>query len=397
MQETKTMTTETETKAAVGGKVRVLGENLRAALATVKGAVARRATLPVTMNVLIQTDKSRLVLTTTDLEKAITTTIGAQVDEPLAITVPYRMLVDVVKGLPDDVLELTVKGDGGADQTLVIQPKGGGTMRIAGTAPDEFPPVPVIEDGIGLFCDLPEFLAAIGRVIDCAATDDSRPVLTGVYFDVKETLNGHAMFKIATADGFRLGVDAVSGKFMPIDKTTGFIVPAATIRALATAAKRVEGELAIVVKGSQAKLVTGRFEIVTQLIQGNFPDYTKLIPTQRNTIRVVNRELFAEAVKGVAPYARDGSGIVRLLIGGDSIAVTAKAEEMGEATREIACITVKGGKAKIAFDCRFLSDVLALRLETIELGVSEHSAPGVFKSPDAPTWVHVLMPMAVQW
>src|SRR3990167_9454376 len=95
------VTTQTETKAAVGGKVRVLGENLRAALATVKGAVARRATLPITVNVLIETTgDSRLKLTTTDLEKAITTTIGAQVDEPLSITVPFRMLVDVVKALP---------------------------------------------------------------------------------------------------------------------------------------------------------------------------------------------------------------------------------------------------------------------------------------------------------
>src|SRR3990167_1025360 len=151
------VTTETETKAAVGGKVRVQAADLRQALATVKGAVARRATLPVTMNVLLRSvaDASpdgKLVITATDLEKAITTTIWAQLADvraPFELTVPYRGLAEIARGLTGEV-ELEVEG-----ATLTIR-SGIGRGGLMGTAADEVPPLPTADSGLGLFCPLPE-------------------------------------------------------------------------------------------------------------------------------------------------------------------------------------------------------------------------------------------------
>lgn len=376
--------------------VTVLQENLSKALAGVGRAVPSRATLPVTLNVLMQTDRSRLKLTATNLEIAISTWIGAQVEHEGAITIPARLLTEFANSLPNDKIQIEL-----SDQPKGISLKCGErfSARMAGTDAEEFPPIPTVTDGTIARIPAAELRGAISRVAMAAATDDSRPVLTGI----KVELEGDTM-TLAAADGFRLGVDQAK-LTTPFEGKIGFIVPARTFQEVQRfiSDQSDDVELTVSENRSQVLFRLTNTEIVSQLIQGNFPDYAKLIPASTGTEAAVNLQDFQQAAKAASIFARDGSGIVRLHITPNEdgepgkLTVSSKAEELGENKSEIDA-KVKGDGAKVAFDARFLLDVLSvLDKGEVTLGTTTPSSPGVFRSEAHPGYTHVVMPMFVQW
>ena len=193
-----------------------LQENLSQGLSVVQRAVATRATLPITQNVLLATDNSRLKLAATNLEIAVSTWIGAQVEAEGEVTIPARLLIDFVGSLPAERIDITK-----SDETASIELKcARSEAHINGQAADDFPPIPTVEDGVIGRVDPAVLREAIGRVAFAAATEDSRPVLTGI----KVEISGEG-FTFAAADGFRLAV--YEGKLMePISEDVSFIVPA---------------------------------------------------------------------------------------------------------------------------------------------------------------------------
>jgi DNA polymerase-3 subunit beta len=144
--------------------------------------------------------------------------------------------------------------------------------------------------------------------------------------------------------------------------------------------------------------------MVSQLVQGNFPQYSQLIPQSFNTRATVDVAQFLRATKTAAIFARDGSGIVRLIItpGGSDVtpgklSISARSEEIGEDTGEIDTV-VQGAEAKIAFNGKYLMDVLGVLKENqVAIEMTTPSSPGVFKPVGADNYLHVIMPMFVQW
>lgn len=372
-----------------------LQENLAQGLSIVGRAVPARATLPVTQNVLLETDQSRLKLTATNLEVAISTWIGAQVESEGAVTVPARLLTEFVSSLPNEKIEID----------LVDAPKGikltcaRFTASINGTDAEEFPPIPKVDSGVTAKIPAAALRASIERVVLAAAKDDSRPVLTGV----KIELSGDTI-TLAAADGFRLGVDI--GKLSePIDGDVGFIVPARTMSEI----QRLIGdqdedvEITIAESATQVLFKLSNAEIVSQLVQGSFPDYEKLIPATSGTEATVSHQDFLQAARAASIFARDGSGIIRLFVSpGENgspghIKITSKAEEIGD-NEGIIDGQVEGDEAKVAFDARFLLDVLGvLPAGDITLSTSTPSSPGVIRAKSLEGYTHVVMPMFVQW
>ncbi|MEX0762107.1 MAG: DNA polymerase III subunit beta [Dehalococcoidia bacterium] len=375
--------------------VTCLQENLSRGLATVGRAVAARATLPVTQNVLIQTDDSRLKLTATNLEIAISTWIGAQIESEGAITIPARMLTDFVNSLPNEKVMIE----------LIDEPKGirikcdTFTATINGTDAEEFPPIPTVEDGPTATIPADGFRGALDRVVFAAASDDSRPVLTGV----KVELDGED-YTLAAADGFRLAVE--KGKLAsPVDGEIGVIVPARTMsevgRLLGSQASNVQ--FTITEARSQALFKLENVEVVTQLVQGTFPDYEKLIPTSYGTRAKVDLHRILQATRASSIFARDGSGIIRLVIspGQDdqpgTVKVTSRAEEMGD-NEGVVQAAVEGEESKVAFNSKFLIDVLnVMDGDEVALETTTPSSPGVFRAGRHEGYTHVVMPMFVQW
>ena len=376
-------------------KLSCLQENLNWGLGVVGRAVAARTTLPITNNVLLATESSRLKLAATNLEMAISCWIGAKVEEEGSITVPARLLSDFIGSLPAEKVKISL-----SPQTKTLGMKCARfEARISGVDAKDFPPIPRVEGGITTKVEVEALRQGISQVVFAAATEESRPVLTGV--DAK--FEGNTV-TLAAADGFRLAVYK-----MPlaeaVSKVTEVIIPARTLAELNRLIAEQEEPVEIMVnpdKG-QALFKLKNIELVSQLIQGTFPNYAQLIPQSCATKATISVADFLRATKTASIFARDGSGIIRLVVtpGAEmapgKVVVSARSEEVGDDVGEIDAV-VEGEEAKIAFNGKYLTDVLGVLHETqVALETTSPSSPGVIRPVGVDNYLHVVMPMFVQW
>ena len=377
-------------------QVSCLQQNLRRGLAIVGRAVATRSNLPVLQNVKIATEDSMLVLTATNLDIAITTRIGAQVEEEGEITIPARLLTDFVNSLPDERIDIKTS----------VEPLSIGLKcqwfeaNINGTDAEEFPPIPTVDEGATIKVDPQVLRETIAYVAFAAATEDSRPVLTGIKVEV----NGED-FTFAAADGFMLAV--YDGKLTePLPEPTEFIIPAKTMQEVGRliGGDDSEVEFTVTSAGTHALFNIGTVEIVSQLMPGSFPNFRSLIPSEHRNRVIVQQSDFMRAVRSASIFARDGSGIVRVQIMGDEegsgISISSRAEELGDNQGEIDG-EVEGevdDQSRIAFNNKYLSEVLdVLGDGEIAFEITSASSPGVVRPLSKEGYTHVVMPMFVQW
>jgi DNA polymerase-3 subunit beta len=376
-------------------KVTCLQENLARGLGIVGRAVAVRSTLPVTGHVLIATEHGRIKLAATNLEIALSCWIGGQIEEEGAITVPARLLTDFVNSLPDDKIELTL-----APRSRQLKIKcARNEATIGGLDADDFPPIPAIEDGGTFDIDAKTLREAITQVVFSAATDDSRPVLTGVDLVVEgDTVT------LAAADGFRLAVRRMQLKKKAPERQE-VIVPAKALAELNRLLQDQEDPVVMTFNANKTQVLfkLKDVELVAQLIQGTFPDYSRLIPKEWGSRAVVEVRDFLQETKIASIFARDGSGIVRIMFeagedgGPGHMTVSARAEEIGDNQGELDA-AVEGEPAKVAFNGRYLQDVLqVLDGGRVALETTGPSQPGVIRPLENDNYVHVVMPMFVQW
>ena len=376
--------------------VSCLQQNLSRALAIVGRAVATRSNLPVLQNVKISTEDGMLVLTGTNLDIAITTRIGAQVETEGEITIPARLLSDFVNSLPDDRIEIK----------SVVEPLSVSldcqrfSANINGTDPDEFPPIPTVDEGATIKVDPQLLKDTVTHVAFAAATEDSRPVLTGIKVEVNQS-----DFTFAAADGFRLAV--YEGKLLePISEAMEFIIPAKALqevgRLIGTGDTAVE--FTVTPAGTHALFNIGNVEIVSQLMPGSFPNFRSLIPAEYKNRVIVQNSDFSRAVKTSSIFARDGSGILRIQIvndeDGGKLSISSRAEEVGDNQGEIDGV-VEGDvdeESRIAFNNKYLAEVLDVLGEgEVSFEITSASSPGVVRATGKEGYTHVVMPMFVQW
>ncbi len=375
-------------------KVSCLQENLAKGLSIVSRAVASRSTLPVLGNVLLATDQGRLKIAATNLELAVTCWIGAKVDEDGATTVPARVLSDFVSSLPPERIEMALN-----DKTQTLHLKCARyDANIKGIDAQEFPIIPTIGDGKRISLEPETLREMIEQVTFAAATDESRPVLTGVVAKFDKD-----MVTFAAADGFRLSVRHATLS-APIDQPLSVIIPAKMLQEVA----RVSGdqeepiELAVTENKSQALFKLTNIEIVAQLIDGAFPDFTRIIPESHTTRTVAQTSELQNVVKASSVFARESMNTVRMQIGaanemgGGKITITATSAESGDNVGDVDA-TVDGESVEIAFNARYLTDLLnALRASQVAIETTSASSPGVFKPVGRDDFTHVIMPMHVK-
>ena len=355
-------------------KFSCLQDNLSKGLAIVSRAVATRAPLPITQNILLEVDDSKIKITATNLEIAISTWVPGKTETEGSLTVPARMFTDFINSLPSgDQVDISETGDNNAIEINCGKFKG----RISGTIADEFPPIPVVDDENSFTVSGSDLKKSLERVVVAAATEDSRPVLTGVKMDL-----GEGEITLATADGFRLAVDKVKVNSNGNSISSDVIIPARTMQEVQRLIPEVDSEI--------------KFSITEISNQVLFSFDT--------TQSVVNREEFLQAARAASIFARDGSGIVKLIFdpsGSGAVNIFSSAEEIGDLENQIQA-KIEGEEARIAFNSKFLIDVLSvIKSKDIVFECSSPSSPGVFQeySEDSSdnTYTHVVMPMFVQW
>ncbi len=375
-------------------KLSCLQENLKRGLATVSHAVAGKSTLPVLANVLLATDNGRLKLAATNLEVGITCWIGAQIAEEGASTVPAKLLSDVVGGLPNDKVTLTLD----ARTQSVNLACARFTNNIKGIEADEFPPIPTVAERdpvITLPADM--LREAIDQVAFAAAGDDSRPVLAGVLIRLR---GNEAVF--AAADGFRLAKRIITLP-EPVATSQELIVPARALSELARIIGDAESvALSVTPEGNQVLFHTESTDLVSRLIDGKFPDFERIIPTDHTTRTVLETQELTKAVKLASFFANASQNIVKITVepGGElgpgKLVISANAAEVGDNTGELDGM-VHGEGGQIALNVKYLAEALnAMKTAQVALETQTPQSPGVLKPVGQEGYVHIVMPMTIR-
>lgn len=369
-------------------------EALARGLGVVGRAVAPRSPLPITANVLIASDGGRLRLSATNLEITLSCWVPANIEEEGAITVPARLLSDFVNTLPNDRISLSVAPR--SRQVRIACARNEAT--IGGLDAEDFPPAPVVQDGVSVQLDAKGLRQAITQTVFAAATDDSRPVLTGV--DAK--FEGR-LLTLAASDGFRLSVYRLP--LAEAVEPTEIVVPARALNELGRLLADEEESVTMRTNAAKTQVLfqLTNAQLVAQLIQGTFPNFSQLIPTTYTCRAVMDVGEFLRETRTASVFARDGSGIVRLVVTpGEGVTpgkvvISARAEEIGDNQGELDA-AVEGEGVKIAFNGKYLQDVLqALDDGQIAMETTGPSSQGVFRLVGDDSYVHVIMPMFVQW
>ncbi len=373
-------------------KVTVLQENLARGLNIVSRAVSPRSTLPVLANVLIASDEGRLRLSATNLELGITCWIPARIDQEGSTTVPSRTFSDLVNALPVDQVMLSLDV-----QTQTLNVRGGtSTNDIKGIDAQEFPPVPVPDLEGAVQLNVGDFREMVQQVAFAASTDEARPVLMGVLIQVEKD-----KLTMAAADGFRLSVrKAVLS--MPAATPLTAIIPARALTELARVASDGEEPIYMVLPKGRGQVVfrVKDVEVVSQLIDGTFPDYQQIIPRKYTSRTLVSTSSLLKACKQAEIFAREGSNVARLNIRSSNgelqpseVEVSAASEETGK-NETIVEATVDGGGVLIAFNVKFLREALEIiKTPNVALETSAPNAPGVVRPVGDEQFLHVIMPM----
>ncbi len=374
-------------------KFSCLQENLAKGLAIVGRAVATRSTLPVLSNVLMATDEGRLKLSATNLEVGISCWIGAKVEEDGATTIPARLLSDFVNSLPPERIdaELVTR-----TQTLNLKCSNY-EANIKGIDAQEFPIIVALSEDSGISLEPATLREMISQVSFAAAMDESRPVLTGVLAEISSD-----NLTMAAADGFRLSVrNAELSESAP--SSSSVIIPAKALQELARVSAEEDEPIRMTIASNRSQVYfrMTNIDLVSQLVEGNFPDYKQIIPQSSATHIVVDADEMLKAVKIASFFARDAANVVRVRVTpgeqgiGGRVTVMATSAELGDNVTEIDA-AVDGDPIEIAFNARYLTEVLSvIGTSQVALETTSPSSPGVIRPVGDERFVHVIMPMHI--
>jgi len=361
-------------------------ENLARGLSIVSRAVSSRSTLPVLGNVLIRTEDGGLKLTATNLEIGITYWVPGKIETDGATTVPARLLADIVAGLPP-----------GERVDLELQP--GDTLRIRagrfethvkGIDAEEFPAIPTAGERPTTRIAQKTLRQALNETTFAAASDEARPILTGVLCRFEGD-----QLTLAAADNYRIAVKTID-TLNPVEEKS-LVVPARAYAELARILSDTDDPVDVVLAPAKNQVLfhADAIDLVTRLVDGQFPNYQQVLPTTHTTKATLDREELLKAVRLSALIASSSANVVKLALpgeGGTSVAMSAAAE-IGENEGEVEA-EVEGEPTTVAFNARYLTEALQNMVgERLALEFNGPLSPGVLRPVGDEDYVHVIMPV----
>lgn len=361
-------------------KLTVTQENLNRALQVVGRVASGKTPLPILNNILFRTDNNRLLLAATNLELAITQHVGSKIEQEGSITVPARLMSEFVANLPKGNVELTVEG------TKMHIVCGAYKSTINGMAPDEFPELPAIEEKQALTLPLPELKRAIQQTVVVASTDDTRPILTGIFC---HSHNGNLYF--AGTDGYRLA----ERRLIQTTQEISAVIPVTTLNDVLRVMHDDMAEAKLVFDDNQVRIFLDDIEITSRLIDGQFPDYRQLIPAESDSAVSLPKDEFSRITKVASLFARESGGSVTLNAdaGTKKLSIHSVASQLGENTSEAdADVTADG---QVTLNSRYLIDGLGcIDTKQVRFRFSGKLAPCILTAADgSPDYQHVIMPL----
>jgi DNA polymerase-3 subunit beta len=360
-------------------KLQVTQENLSRALTSVSRVASSRGTLPILANVLLKTVDGRLSIAATNLDIAITHFIGAKIGESGAITVPARLMQDFVSSLPGGIIELELN-----DYKLHISTEQYNSV-INGVSAEDYPVMPAIAEGTHWKIPAGELKRGLQEVVFAASSDESRPVLTGVYMHTTE-----GRLYLAATDSYRLAEQALTD----MKETVSLLIPANALNDLLRILNDDDMSVEITHDDQQVLFQVGDVELVTRLIEGKYPDYRKLIPAEFAVTAMLKRADLMNITKVSSLFARESAGSVTINFSemDKKVSIRSVASQLGENTAEAEAVVT--GEGTITLNSRYIMDALhALSGEQVQVACNGKLDPCVVTDPEAPDSVHLVMPL----
>ena len=367
-------------------KLSVMQENLARGLSVVSRAVSTRSTLPVLANVLLRTEDAGLKLTATNLEIGITYWVPGKIETDGSTTVPARLLTDLVNSLQGgDRVDLEL----GPGEALHLR-CGRFESHLKGIDADEFPAIQTTGERPTTRIAQGVLRRALEQTAFAAATDEARPILTGVLC----RFEGDSL-TLAAADNYRIAVKTIP--VLDAVAETSVVVPARALNELMRVLADSDDPVEVVLAQARNQVLfhLEGVDLVSRLIDGQFPNYQTVMPKSHTTRAVLDREELLRAVRPAALIAHESANIVKLQVGSDGeagITVSANAE-IGDHVGQVEA-AVEGDGTTIAFNAKYLADVLTnVTAEQFAIELQGPLAPGVLKPIGDDQYVHVVMPV----
>jgi len=362
-------------------KFRAVKSSLLDGLQIVQSIVSTKTTLPVLGNVLFKTEDKKLYLTTTDLDITVRCGIEADIVTPGVTTLPARRLSNIVRELSDSEIEIDVDEDNKASVSC-----GSSFFKLWGLAEDEFP---TMEEASGDYCyhiDQAVLKEMLCKTAYGASTDETRYVLNGVFMSFK----GEKLTMVAT-DGRRLALVEQEVEF-PEEAEIDIIVPSKTVTELIHTLND-EGVVDIHAQGNRAFFDFDDIRVASKLIDGTYPNYRQVIPSQCEERVAIERESLLLALRRVALLTSDKANATKLTFADNKLVISLDSPEVGEA-RETVPIKYDGKEITVAFNPEYMMDPLkTLKTDEVFIELTDDLSPGVIKC-DTP-FLYVLMPMRI--
>jgi DNA polymerase-3 subunit beta len=366
-------------------KLKVLQENLSKALINASRFTTSKAQLPILGNIKLEAKKTKLIISATNLEMSVSISIGAQIEKDGEIAVPSKIITEIINNLQSGTISLA------AEKEQLKISANSFSSNVSGMNTSDLPLIPQkLNEKVSISLPKENFIDALSQVLFATSIDETRPILTGVLMIFK----GKDLIMVGT-DGFRLSQKKI--KLEQSYKINNIVLPKGIMGELVKTSSEKENILFESKKEENQVIVSIDDTILsTRVLEGEFPDYEKIIP-KSSTIKInVDKEEFQRAVKLASVFARDSANIVKIEVGKDSLTLSAESQSSGSQKTKIDA-KVDGEGLEIAFNYRFLEEFTHyIKGEEIQMEFSNSNAPGFFLDPKDGEFLHLIMPVKIQ-
>jgi DNA polymerase-3 subunit beta len=358
-------------------------------LQKIQGIVEKRTSMPILSNVMLEATESSLHVTATDLEVGMRGIYPAEILSPGRITVGAKKIYEIVKELPNQQISFTAK-----DNDWVEIRCGKANFNIVGLSAEEFPHFPTVNEENLFEIESALLKGMIEKTSYAICNDDTKYNLNGLFTKTECSNDGEQILKMVATDGHRLSIASCPLKGNTGDELSkGVILPKKGVYELKKIAEEEGGTLLFGFMDNSAVIKRGDSYMVMRLVDGEFPDYNRVIPTTNNRTIVINRDDFVHSVRRMAILSSEKFKGIMLEISESSIKISSSNPELGDATEEVD-VTYDGEPFSVRFNARYLLDVLAVtETESVEMKFKDELAPSIILPEKSDNFLAVIMPM----
>lgn len=362
-------------------KITCLQENLKNSLNLTQNIIGRNLTLPILNNVLLATEEGRLKISSTNLEIGINTWTSGKIEKNGAITCPAKVLTGFINNLPNKKIELEVRGN-----NLVIKCDNY-RATLNGLSADDFPIIPKIDGEALIEIKNSVLKDALLKVVGLASLSESRPEITGVLFKFEKK-----ELKLAATDSFRLAEKIIFETNKKSDEIRSLIVPQKTAQEIIRILGEREGEMKIYLGAGQILFDGGDAQVISRLIEGQYPDYQQIVPKNFSTQATIDKAELLNIIRAASVFSSKTNNI-KVSLGEGLVEVLSQDPDLGENKSQIKAET-KGKKVEISFNYRYLLEGLAnIGTKQVFLGMNSDSNPAVFRPIGDESYIYLVMPI----